>query len=552
MKKVLLGIIFICAILFPSGSVFAADSRTEIKTQEELLRWYESDGESCYLKNDIIIDEYYEFAKTSNRKMIDAGEHSLIFHCGVILDNSKLEIIGTGADAPVVQLDAEHNLSARTHIDYLQIEATRGDALRIGRHQELEVNRNFNRRFPIRVKAARYALICSREGTALFYTAQFLTEQDTAVYLEPQSDLILRYCEVNHQKETDEIRIQDSYVNGAWMNQNGALDCEEVDPYIYVKSMEAFKEEMLPQFFVECAQVDLEWDLSTFDMKRKENVICAQVRINPLFQEYLDFSEVKVTVKEYTPIPLKDFQVDCLQEMYENIYRPYFKVTYPRGFEKVYPEVYRSEELLYREYDITWEIEFSYFEGETVQFMTGFFSEISGEELYYCRLRVEGGLNEGTSNFLKIYDGRVEDASPFPEEEEPAKPGEEPTKPGDGETLKPDESDPMDTVGGSGGHRGDQNREEIPRDDKEVILTPEQISALEKTGEDVVVIVDKTPKTVSHEEIKQWAEEKETVKVKALEENVKANDYSRASLVVVPIVIVACPAFVYRRKIYGK
>ena len=542
MKKVLFGVVFICAVLFSARTVSASNQQAEIKTQEDLFGWYETDSENCYLINDIVIDEDYEFLETEMLKQIETGKYSIIFKCDVIFSNPKLKIMGKGADAPVVQLDSRDESYGRTIIEYLQVEAEEGDALFIGEQQDIETERNFNYEFPIQLKAVRHALV--NAGDVSLWTTLFFSEQENAVYTEQQSELLLRYCQVNQQTNMDNIEFDNSFVGTEWMEPWGELYYEEIYPYVYVKDMNDFTEGMLPEFYVEYEKVDLDWDLSSFDVSQKENVIRGQIRINPLFKDYLDISEIEVTVKTYVPEPLADFQITDLMDMNIGTYRPYFEVTYPRGFEKVYLEVYRTEGLLYKEYDITEDIEWSYWEGETVSFMTSYFSEISADEIYYCRLRVEGGLNEGKSNFLKIHNGTVENISPFPEEPENPEEPEEP--------IKPDESAPSDTMGGNEGHRGAQNREETPKKAKELILTPEQISTLERTGEDVVLMIDEEPITVTHEEVEKWDEKEETVRVEATEEKVVEKDYNRKSWIIIPLAILVCLGFIYRRKMYEK
>lgn len=510
---------FVLLFMHPA---YAKGNVTQINSQEEFMNWYNDPlSESCILNQDIVIDDYFydhntndwddEFEQTNISKTVYTVDYSLIFKVSYDFCNDSFHIIGSGQKQPVLQLNGEKTQST---IYSLFVEATDGNALSIGEDQKINVIMDINIEFPIQLKAKNYALM--NYGDAKFLTTQFLTESHNAIFTADNAYTELKCCEINKQENPDSdekhLYMEDTYVGSQLVNDYGCIDYEEIDAFLYVKSMKDFNKKGLPQMNGSYAWNDflikVDWDLSKFDVNQKENILIGKIVMNPLFHYLIDISEISITIVEKEPQPLTDFDIE-LQDWNIGTFRPWMVVTYPKGHEEVYLEVYRSEELLYRSYDITEEIEDYYYSGNDVYFMVPAFSEIAADEVYYCCLKVIGGLYEGKSNFVKVHNGIIEYVSPFPTEQTPPSHENKPNE----DNVESDSEDPNDTVDGSGGHRGDQNRTDDVDEDHKMIMQPEQIEGLSKTQEDVILIVDSQQLTIPHSVIKEWHQSEKEVTV---------------------------------------
>lgn len=518
MKRIFVSGIVLFFVFFSLSPVCAKVSHTKINTQEDFLNWYNDPlSKTCILNKDIIIDDYlydkttenwdYEFEQTHISKTVYTEEYSLIFEVNYDFCNGSLQIIGSGKQQPVLQLNGKYGQS---NIHSLFVEATDGNAMSIAENQKINVIMDIDNDFPIQLKAKNYALM--NYGDVEFLTTQFLTENNNAIYTADNAYTELKCCEINKQENwnlnENQLYMEDTYVSSQLVNDYGSIYYENTDSLLYVKNMEDFHQSSLPQIDGSYGwndfHIKINWDLSTFDISKIENKVVGKIFINPLFQYLLDISEVTVIVIEKEPQPLSNFNIE-LQDWNIGTYRPWLTVTYPQGHEEVFLEVYRSAELLYRSYDITEDIKDYYNENfEDVYFMIPSFSEISANEIYYCRLKVVGGLYEGESNFVKLHNGTVENISPFPPSDDQIS---------NGENTKPDTADPNDTSDGSGGHRGDQNRTDVPDEEHQIIMQPEQIEGLDKTQEDAIIIIDNQQFTIAHSLINEWHHSKKEVTV---------------------------------------
>ena len=543
MKKLLI----ILMLVFVSSSCLlptsALESSVEIHTMEELINWYESDEESCYFVNDIVFDKYYEFYQTDIKKVIDTKEFSLIIKNGFNFDNSKLMITGSGTINPVVKLDSQ-GIGSTVWLCFLDLVATKGDALRIGETQEVEFYTSWANDFPVKIKAKQYAIMnYYSKRSIIFDLAKLTSETKDAVWMSEEAYGYLHYCEVNQQENLNNLQVSDSFLGGVISNDiEISYDIEFNE--VLVKDMNDFDLSMAPIVEVEYEASHVSWDLTNFDKSLESNVVTGKIDIIPLFSPYLVGEEVVFSVIQKEASTLIDFDIHQLKPWYEDTYRPWFSVTYPLEFDRVYLEVYRTEELLFREYDISFDVE-SYYRRKDFNFLVRDFSNIMVDEIYYCRLRVEGGFYEGYSNFIRLDNWNISFENPFPEPELPPLlpgvppvgiPGNPVIPPSNGglvpdidlppvvnkpnkPIIKPDTSDPDDNKGGSGGHRGDQNREDVPEEDQTIDLTPEQIEGLEKTKEDIPIVIGDSSFTVSHDQIQQW-QQSENVTV-GIDENEK-------------------------------
>lgn len=555
MKKIAMFLVSLLFV-FPMQIIKAKETIQYGHTQEELFAWYMNDNadSTFVLTSDLVIDnaEFCDFRFPSQTKTINTQNYSLILKAEGFFDDPYLKIIGDGLDIngnshPVLWLDSESSTQYyNTKIVYLNVTATKGDAVYVGKDQELDTEGSYNRDFPIVFKAPRYAMLYESSYDVFFETVKWETDGENAISMLSNPDrgdnaFSLSFCEVNRLKNSDQFDISEySYINETWMNDNaiaadqiheGILELdEELEPY-YVTNMNDFDVDSIMNISIYWEDIEVDWDLSRFDLQSKHNIIKGKLLINPRFLPLIK-SDLVLEVREIEAEPINNLDISqCL--FYRETYHVRFNMSYPVHYTSASFEV-SMDNIRFKKYknDLEWYLASAYETSYTayVDYEIPAVSSLLPDKTYYFRVHITGGMREGYSNTIKFENGVWETVIPeIPEEE--IKPPAELTPPVDepnGETDapnitdRPEEDEPEIEVGdpdGNGGHRGDQNREDVPEQEEEIVIEPEQMEGLDKTGEDILMMIGNQEFIVSHQDINAWNQQDETVTLSINDEN---------------------------------
>ncbi len=555
MKKVAMFLISLLFV-FPMQRINAKEMLQYGNTQEELFAWYMNDNavSTFVLTSDLVIDnaEFCDFRFPSQSKTINTQNYSLILKAEGSFDDPYLKIVGDGVDLngnshPVLWLDSESSTKYyNTQIAYLNVTASKGDAVYVGKDQELDIEGSYNRAFPIIFKAPRYAMLYESSYDVFFETAKWETDGENAISMLPNAErgnneFSLSFCEINQLKNLDQFDIFEySYINETWMNDNavaadqiheGILELdEELEPY-YVTDMNDFDVNSISHISIYWEDIDVDWDLSQFDLQSKHNIIKGKLLINPRFLPLIK-SDLVLEVHEIVPEPIDNLDISlCLY--YNETYHVRFNMSYPVNYRGASFEV-SMDNNRFKKYkdDLEWYLASAYDTSYTayVDYEIPAVSSLLPDKTYYFRVHITGGMREGYSNTIKFENGIWETVIPeIPEEEVKPPAGlNPPVNDPNGETDvpnitdRPEEDEPEIEVGdpdGNGGHRGDQNRDDVPGQEDEIVIEPEQIEGLDKAGEDILMIIGNQEFIVSHQDINEWNQQEETVTLSINDEN---------------------------------
>ncbi|MFQ9923201.1 MAG: hypothetical protein ACLRVU_06790 [Beduini sp.] len=552
MKKVAMFLVSLLFV-FPMQIINAKETIQYGNTQEELFAWYMDDNavSTFVLTSDLVIDnaEFCDFRFPSQTKTINTLNYSLILKAEGSFDDPYLKIIGDGLDIngnshPVLWLDSESSTQYyNTQITYLNVTATKGDAVYIGKDQELDIEGAYNRDFPIVFIASRYAMLYESCYDVFFETTKWETDGENAILMLPnpnrdKNEFSLSFCEINHLNNLDQFDIFEySYINETWMNDNaiaadqiheGILELDEELAPCYVTDMNDFDVDSISKASIYWEDIDVNWDLSQFDLQSKNNIIKGKLLINPRFLPLIK-SDLVLEVHEIVPEPIDNLDISlCL--FYNETYHVRFNMSYPVNYTGASFEV-SMDNVRFKKYkdDLEWYLASAYDTSYTayVDYEIPAVSSLLLDKTYYFRVNITGGIREGYSNTIKFENGVWENMIPevpkVPEEE--VKP---PVEVPNGDTNSPnitdksEEDEPEIEVGdpdGNGGHRGDQNRDDVPEQEDEIIIEPEQIEGLDKTGEDILMMIGNQEFIVSHQEINAWKQQEETVTLSINDKN---------------------------------
>mgnify|MGYP003275525186 CR=1 FL=1 len=552
MKKAAMFLVSLLFV-FPMQIINAKETIQYGNTQEELFAWYMNDNavSTFVLTSDLVIDntEFCDFRFPSQPKIINTQNYSLILKAEGSFDDPNLKIIGDGLDIngnshPVLWLDSKSSTQYyNTQITYLNVTATKGDAVYVGKDQELDIEGAYNRDFPIVFIASRYAMLYESSYDIFFETTKWETAGENALSMLPNPDrsnneFSLSFCEINHLKNLDQFNIVEySYINETWMNDNviaadqiheGILKLDGELETFYVSNMNDFDVNAISNISIYWEDIDVDWDLSQFDLQSKNNIIKGKLLINPRFLPLIK-SDLVLEVHEIVPEPIDNLDISlCL--FYNETYHVRFNMSYPVNYTGASFEV-SMDNVRFKKYknDLEWYLASAYDTSYTayVDYEIPAVSSLLPDKTYYFRVNITGGIREGYSNTIKFENGVWENVIPevpeIPKEE-----GKPPVDTPNGETNapnitdRPEEDEPEIEVGdpdGNGGHRGDQNRDDVPEQEDEIVMEPEQIEGLDKTGEDILMIIGNQEFIVSHQDINEWNHQEETVTLSINDEN---------------------------------
>ncbi|WP_028042089.1 hypothetical protein [Candidatus Stoquefichus massiliensis] len=497
-------------------------------TQEELYDWYQSDARTFYLTGDLIVTEDYPdkyvnpdgpsfdyicFSKTDKEKVIYTNQYSLIIDYDCAWTNPNLKIVGEGADCVV-------KMNGYNDIHYINIEAIKGNALYISRSSGGFVfYESYQETFPSQIIAKKKAIINEapdpKYGDNQIYTTKIVSLEDEAIISD--EDVYIELSVINSYLPmtglTNTIWVGESCVNGEWgSHAYGKWKVElpdisigDIRETMTIQNYNVFDVSLLPSTIeINYYPVPIEWDIESFNPNKPINIIKGHILVMPEFSQLIE-SNVSMKIICQDPIPITDFIVADMQPRPNATYDPYFSMSEPIGFKEAYLEVSLNG-IDFDRYVLTDEIISAFVNDEG---MISFslhpqFSAVPNNLDYYYRVCIIGGEREGMSNTIKVSKQEVTD-----EEEEKT------------DTPPSDENSPNDTLPdsteGSGGHRGDQNRDDVGKDKEEIVMTPNQIEGLNKTKEDINVIIDNQQVSIPHETIETWCQANENVTIKTNE-----------------------------------